>query len=135
MSAQEHEPEVGHIRSRLDMKMEYPAGLYLGEWLRKLTEEERLLALRCRGCGRLLFPPQCVCTSCHAENVEDLDWVDVGPEGTLLLWIAIKMPWLDPRTLECVEVLCIVTGLILLCIYIHNNEKFGSPKSWIDFTL
>jgi len=134
MSAQEHEPEVGHIRSRLDMKMEYPAGLYLGEWLRRLTEEERILALRCRGCGRLLFPPQCVCTSCHTENIEDLDWVDVGPEGTLLLWIAIKMPWLDPRTLEFKDTGHPV-GIIILdapdeggVVYMHFLEETDIDK-------
>ncbi|MBU1672592.1 MAG: hypothetical protein KKF41_09190 [Actinobacteria bacterium] len=92
--------QVAPIRSSLDIEIEYPAGLYMGEWLRRLTEEERLTAVRCRGCGKLLYPPQCICTYCHAENIEDVEWIEVGPEGTLMLWIAIKMPWLDPRTRE-----------------------------------
>lgn len=94
------EARLEAVRSRLDVKMRYPSGLYMGEWLRRLTEEEKLMATRCHGCGTFMFPPQCVCTICHAENVEDVEWVEVGPEGTLMLWIAIKMPWLDPRTGE-----------------------------------
>jgi uncharacterized OB-fold protein len=80
--------------------MEYPAGLYMSEWLRKLAEEEKITAIRCQGCKRIIFPPQCVCTYCHSENMQDIEWIDVGPEGTLMLWIAVKMPWLDPRTIE-----------------------------------
>lgn len=100
MAAEDRNVEVEPMGSDLDLRMTYPSGLYLGEWLRKLTEEEKLMAVRCSGCGRLLFPPQCVCTICHAENIEDVKWVEVGPGGTLMLWIAIKMPWLDPRTCE-----------------------------------
>jgi uncharacterized OB-fold protein len=134
MAAQKYEPEVAPVRSKLDIQMKYPAGLYMGEWLRKLADEEKMMAIRCRGCRRILFPPQCVCTHCHAENIDDIDWLEVGPEGTLILWIAIKMPWLDPRTGEFKDTGHPV-GIFLLdapdgggAVYMHFLEETDMEK-------
>jgi len=40
----------------------------------------RFLTTRCRGCGRLSFPPKPLCRGCWSEEI---DWVDVDPAGTL----------------------------------------------------
>jgi len=36
---------------------------------------------RCRGCGEMHYPPHIVCPSCLGE---DMEWVDLPREGTLL---------------------------------------------------
>lgn len=80
--------------------MEYPAGLYMGKLLRELKENGKLLATVCKKCRRIMFPPQCVCSICHAENLEDPEWVEVGPRGTLAGFMKVTMPSINPRNLE-----------------------------------
>lgn len=134
METTKTEPGIAPVRSTLETRMEYPAGLYMSEFLRRLTEEEKLMATRCPGCGNYMFPPQCCCTICHSDNVEDVEWVEVGPQGTLMLWIAIKMPWLDPRTGEFKDTGHPI-GLIVLdtpdgggVVYIHFLEETDIEK-------
>jgi uncharacterized OB-fold protein len=43
----------------------------------------RLLVQRCRGCGRLRWPPRPACVACLEFGH---DWVPVGPTGTVFSW-------------------------------------------------
>ena len=42
---------------------------------------------RCRGCGEIHYPPRVVCPACLGE---DLEWVDMPREGSLLAFTQQK---------------------------------------------
>ncbi len=79
--------------------LDYPMGLFMGKFIRELKENARLIGMVCRQCGRTMFPPQAVCTVCHAENFHEPQWVDVGPKATIAGLMEVKMPWVNPTTL------------------------------------
>ncbi|UCH31632.1 MAG: Zn-ribbon domain-containing OB-fold protein [Candidatus Bathyarchaeota archaeon] len=43
-------------------------------------KEDRFTSTKCKACGKLLWPPRIVCSSCLSDNLE---WVDLGVEGEL----------------------------------------------------
>ncbi|AGK61419.1 putative nucleic-acid-binding protein containing a Zn-ribbon [Archaeoglobus sulfaticallidus PM70-1] len=43
-------------------------------------KEGKLLATKCKKCGRLFFPPQKDCPSCRTD---EMDWVELSKEGQL----------------------------------------------------
>ncbi|MET1123717.1 MAG: Zn-ribbon domain-containing OB-fold protein [Archaeoglobaceae archaeon] len=53
--------------------------------------EGKLMATKCRKCGKLYFPPQKDCNSCFTS---DMEWVELSKEGTLetLTVIFIRPP-------------------------------------------
>lgn len=81
------------------VSIEHPMGLFMGKFLRELRENAKLFGMVCRQCGRTMFPPQALCTVCHAENLENPQWVEVGPEATVAGLMEVKMPWINPSTL------------------------------------
>jgi len=46
----------------------------------KLLGEGKLMASRCRSCGKLLVPPRPLCPSCYGT---DMEWVELKGEGTV----------------------------------------------------
>ena len=48
--------------------------------------EGKLLATRCKRCGRVYFPPQADCPHCRAS---DMEWIEIGKEGELLTYTVI----------------------------------------------
>jgi len=44
---------------------------------------EKILANRCPQCRKVLVPPRTFCPAC---NVDMDEWVEVGPEGTVVSW-------------------------------------------------
>ena len=48
--------------------------------------EGRLSTTRCRGEGRLLWPPRTACPHCHSES---LDWVDLPQRGRIYAFSAV----------------------------------------------
>lgn len=49
------------------------------EWYDYL-KKDRLMGLKCRKCGRIMFPPVPVCASCYST---DMEWAEIDPEGEL----------------------------------------------------
>ena len=59
------------------------------ERIRKFYEglmEGKLLATRCKHCGRIYFPPQMDCPYCRKS---DMEWIELSKEGTLLTYTII----------------------------------------------
>jgi len=79
--------------------LDYPMGLFMGKFLRELKDNAVLWGMVCWKCGCTILPPQGVCTVCHAENLENPQWVEVGPKATVAGLMEVKMPWINPRTL------------------------------------
>ncbi|MDI6873675.1 Zn-ribbon domain-containing OB-fold protein [Candidatus Solincola sp.] len=71
------------------------------EFFSKLAEG-RFQSTRCSGCGTLHYPPRVVCPECLGE---ELEWVDLPREGTLLAftWQEAAMRCRKPDVLGLVE--------------------------------
>lgn len=54
-------------------------------------KEGKLLTTKCKGCGRIFFPPQRDCPSCRISNME---WIELSRDGILetLTVIFVKPP-------------------------------------------
>lgn len=46
----------------------------------EIRDNKRIMGTKCRQCGRILVPPRIFCEECF---VEDMEWVEVEPRGTL----------------------------------------------------
>jgi len=47
----------------------------------ELRDHKRIMGARCRKCSRILVPPRIFCEECF---VQDMEWVEVEPKGTLV---------------------------------------------------
>ena len=43
----------------------------------------KLMGTKCKGCGKLWFPPRADCKDCWSS---DMEWVEVKPEGTIVTY-------------------------------------------------
>jgi uncharacterized protein len=54
----------------------------------QFLDEKRLMGSRCQSCGLLHAPPRRLCPACYAE---DMEWVEMSGEGTLLAFTTIHI--------------------------------------------
>jgi len=54
----------------------------------KLIAEKKLVAAKCKQCGKLFLPPRPMCASCHSK---DLEWTQLKGEGKLLTYTIIHV--------------------------------------------
>jgi uncharacterized OB-fold protein len=73
---------------KIPLRYEYTAGLAGERFLRGL-KEGKLLAGRCKKCGKTYLPPKSYCVECFAAIEE---FVTVGPRGTVA---ALTESWVD----------------------------------------
>lgn len=71
------------LEGSVRLPFRYAAGRTASASLEALRDEERILASRCSGCGRVACPARSLCPACDGQADE---LVEVGPEGTLLSW-------------------------------------------------
>jgi len=64
----------------LVMRNSYSAGPVRSKFLLSLRDQQKILATRCAGCGRVYVPARSSCPKCF-EDMEE--WVEVSPEGIL----------------------------------------------------
>lgn len=93
-------PELIVSRQQISIGMRYSTGPIMGRFLQELRDHKRILAARCRN-GRFLLPPREVDAWSHEEPIE---WVEVGPEGTLREFDVIYYASPDPLTGEMRDV-------------------------------
>ncbi|MCK5563360.1 Zn-ribbon domain-containing OB-fold protein [Candidatus Bathyarchaeota archaeon] len=60
----------------------------------KLIAEGKLMAAKCRQCGKLFVPPRPMCTDCYSK---DLEWTQLKGEGELLTYTIIHV---SPKQFE-----------------------------------
>jgi len=76
-----------HILSRpLTLIYRLPISKTLPFW--EGLKEGKLLATKCKKCGRMTFPPQADCPSCYSSEVE---WVELSKEAELITATAIMV--------------------------------------------
>jgi uncharacterized OB-fold protein len=81
----------------LDMQYHYAIGQHAAEFFTQLRDHARLMGMRCPQCNRTYIPPRPVCGICYQELQQ---WVEVGPEGTIVGWTVVRIPFIDPMTGE-----------------------------------
>jgi len=62
------------------MRNSYSAGPVRSKFLLSLRDQQKILATRCPGCGRVYVPARSSCPRCFEDMKE---WVEVSPEGIL----------------------------------------------------
>ena len=95
-----HSDPVRPTRLHTPFFMDYPVGLFNGRFAREMRDNGRLIGIVCRHCGFSLLPPQAVCTVCHGENIEEPNWVEMGPEATVAGFMTFNMPYIDSNDLS-----------------------------------
>jgi len=73
------EPHVQEVVVPLDFPYNYRVGQYIERYIKGLSEE-KIMAVKCPSCSKVVVPPRKICGECNQIMGE---WVEVGPEGTV----------------------------------------------------
>lgn len=65
---------------------EQPARPFTAASFNQYLTEHKLMAARCKLCGRLFLPPRAICPRCHDEQME---WIELGGKGKLAAFTSI----------------------------------------------
>ena len=79
MTNKEKEPGMA-INGEIHVNYHWAVGKAGTRFFNELKENKKIMGTRCRQCGRVLVPPRIFCEECF---VEDTEWVEVEPKGTL----------------------------------------------------
>ena len=69
---------------------DYAVGETATRFFLRLRDEGRIVGRRCPGCEAVLVPPRAYCERCFVRTVE---WVDVGPQGTIEAFTIVYEPF------------------------------------------
>jgi uncharacterized OB-fold protein len=69
------------------MRMNEKAPFTIEQFYRNISQG-KLLAGRCRNCGKLHLPPRPLCDNCYSR---DFDWTEVSPKGKLVTYTVIQI--------------------------------------------
>ena len=72
---------------KIEGEYEYSYGR-ISRFFRELVENKRIMGTKCEECGTVFCPPTSECPKCWIPT----EWVEVGPEGTLLHYSIITLP-------------------------------------------
>jgi len=57
----------------------------------KLCGEKKLMASKCKDCGKVELPPRPICTGCNSQNIE---WTELNGKGKIVSFTVIGVgPW------------------------------------------
>lgn len=75
------------IKSRkIEITYNIPIGKTLRFW--DGLKDGKILATKCRVCGRLYFPPTADCRACYSSEI---DWVELSGEGVLVAYTHVAV--------------------------------------------
>jgi len=69
------------LAGKVDLPFSYSAGRTASRFFVELRDKQRIMGKRCPRCNRVIVPAKVFCKECFVETDE---WVEVGPEGTLV---------------------------------------------------
>ena len=90
--------------------------------------EGKIYATKCRGCGKVYYPPQADCTACLRS---DMEWIELSREGTIRTFAAsyIKPQGFEhfetPYTIAIVETREGIKVMGILEGVDHRNVRVG----------
>lgn len=70
--------------SRIKVPYTWSAGEALSRFFKALRDEQKILGSRCPQCRKVYVPPKKTCGICF---IECLEWLEVGPSGTLVSFV------------------------------------------------
>jgi uncharacterized OB-fold protein len=96
--------------------VEFDVGEIGTRFFAELRDNRRILGIRCPRCDTVYVPPRLTCKRCFGKLDE---WVEVGPEGTLLASTTVYAPVANPPaeapyTLAVIKLDGADTGLVHL---------------------
>ena len=74
------------LAGKVDLPFSYSAGKTASRFFVELRDHQKIMGKRCPGCQRIIVPAQLFCKECFVETDE---WIEVGPEGTLLTFTVV----------------------------------------------
>jgi len=74
------------LQGKVDLPFTYSAGKTASRFFVELRDHQRIMGKRCPRCQRVIVPAQLFCKECFVETDE---WVEVGPEGTLVTFTVV----------------------------------------------
>lgn len=74
------------LQGKIDLPFSYSAGKTASRFFVELRDRQRIMGKRCPQCQKVIVPPQLFCKECFVETDE---WVEVGPEGTLVTFTVV----------------------------------------------
>jgi len=87
-----HEDEFLRVPITMDLTFRYAAGRYFTHFFREIKDNKRILGVRCAKCRKVYLPPRPFCGECHSRME---DWIEVGPEGTLVGFTVVYFSFHD----------------------------------------
>lgn len=88
--------KIEKIKRKETIKLPYMLDFYpledekntrISQFFGKLREGH-LTTTKCKKCGKVLWPPRIVCSSCFSD---DLEWIDLGTEGELYAFTEMRL--------------------------------------------
>ncbi len=73
----------------------YSVGEFGSRFLAELRDNKKFWAVRCPACRKAYVPPRPLCGPCYRRMEE---WIEVGPQGTLIAFTILRFPFIDPET-------------------------------------
>jgi hypothetical protein len=73
-------PEIT-INGEIKITYHWSTGKAGERFFTELRDHKRIMGSKCRQCGRVLVPPRIFCEECF---VDDIEWLEVEPKGTLV---------------------------------------------------
>lgn len=88
-------------------------------------EEGKLMASKCKDCGKTVLPPRPLCPHCYSD---DLQWTQLKGEGTIVTYTAIHVT--SPQFKDLVPYIVVVVKLDegLPFIGILKTQNFDEVK-------
>ena len=84
----------------IQMNYKWSVGKAGQRFFTELRDNKRIMGTKCRKCERVLVPPRIFCEECF---VEDMEWIELEPRGTLVTFgdcyfstdgKRLKEPWM-----------------------------------------
>lgn len=108
----EDQPDVFKAYYKIEAEFDYSYGR-ISTFFKELMQNKKIMGTKCSKCGSVFCPPTSDCPNCWVPT----EWLEVGPQGTLLHYVIINLPalWMDrdvPYTLGLIKLDGADTGLM-----------------------
>jgi len=95
--------ELRHWDGRIDVYWIYTSGTAGDYFFKKLKEEGKFTAAKCKKCGRVYFPPRIYCEKDFSET----EFVEISGEGTVRAFTVARLD-INEKPLEKPEIYAII---------------------------
>ncbi|MCX6065150.1 MAG: zinc ribbon domain-containing protein, partial [Chloroflexi bacterium] len=84
-----NETEALTLKGQIKMPYTWSVGETGSRFLVALRDEQKILANRCSGCGKVYVPPRKNCATCFTE-ISTENWLELGNEGTVTAFTVVR---------------------------------------------